>query len=74
MTLEVQFNLKRNPIYLDYLHAHSYWYKVLNRSPEMFRSFEEEVKSFYKLRASDRISNALSTIEMLETVISTLSS
>ena len=55
MTLEVQFKLKSNPLFIKYLHENSYWYKILNRDPEMFNEFIEEVKKNYKLRATDKI-------------------
>ena len=72
MTLDTQFKLKSNPLYIKYLHENSNWYKILNRNPDMFNEFIEEVKTNYKLRTSDRIDRALSTFEMLTTIISTL--
>ena len=72
MTLDTQFKIKSNPLYIKYLHENSYWYKVLNRDPELFNKFVEEVKTNYKLRPSDRINNALNTFEMLSTIISSL--
>ena len=72
MTLDVQFKLKSNPLFIKYLHENSYWYKILNRDPDMFSVFVEEVKKNYKLRTSDKINEALSTFEMLSTIFSTL--
>ena len=72
MTLELQFKLKSNPLFIKYLHENSYWYKILNRDPEMFNTFVEEVKKNYKLRPTDRINEALNTFEMLTTIFSTL--
>ena len=72
MTLDTQFKLKSNPLYIKYLHENSHWYKILNRDPDMFNSFVEEVKTNYKLRVSDKLDQALSTFEMLSTIISTL--
>ena len=72
MTLETQFKLKSNPLYIKYLHENSNWYKVLNRNPNMFNAFIEEVKINYKLRPSDRLDKALSTFEMLTAIMSTL--
>lgn len=72
MNLDTQFKLKSNPLYLQYLRENSYWYKLLNREPNNFRMFEEEVKVNYKLRRSDRINQALEYIEMFETIMSTL--
>ena len=72
MNLDTQFKLKTNPIYIKYLRENSYWYKLLNREPNSFKSFEEELKLNYKLRPSDRLSQALDYIEMFETIMSTL--
>ena len=65
MTLDLQFKLKSNPMYLKYLHENSYWYKILNRDPDM-------LKTNYKLRPSDRLNKALSTFEMVSAIISSL--
>ena len=72
MTLELQFKLKSNPLFIKYLHENSYWYKILNSDPEMFNTFVEEVKKNYKLRPTDRINEALNTFEMITTIFSTL--
>lgn len=72
MILDVQFKLKSNPLFIKYLHENSYWYKMLNRDPEMFNSFVEEVKKNYKLRTSDRINEALNTFEMITNIFSAL--
>ena len=72
MNLETQFKLKNNPLNIRYLRENSHWYKVLNREPNSFKSFEEEVKIGYKLRPTDRISKALEYIDIFETIISTL--
>ncbi|MBQ9071783.1 MAG: hypothetical protein IJY25_01310 [Bacilli bacterium] len=74
MTLDVQFKLKSNPLYIKYLHENSYWYKILNRDPSMFNEFVEEVKTNYKLRPSDKINKMLSTFEMVSAIVSSLNS
>ena len=72
MTLELQFKLKSNPLYIKYLHENSYWYKILNRNPNMFNEFVNEVKKSYKLRTSDRLNEALNTFEMITSIFSAL--
>lgn len=64
--------IKNNPNYLKYLHEHSEWYKILNRNPNAFSSFEEKMKEDYKLRPTDRFERVINTIDMLQTVLSTL--
>ena len=73
MSLELQFKLKSNPLYIQYLHSHSYWYKYLNRNPEMFNLFLDEVKKVYHLRMVDKINKTIDTIDMVTTIINTLS-
>lgn len=72
MNLELQFKIKNNPNYQRYLREHSYWYKELNRNPSSFSLFEEKMKEDYQLRPSDRFSRVIDTIDMLQTVLSTL--
>lgn len=72
MTLDIQFKIKNNPNYLRYIRENSYWYKILNREPYSFKNFEEEVKTNYKLRPSDRISNAIETFSLIQNVINSL--
>jgi hypothetical protein len=72
MTLDIQFKLKSNPNYIKYIRENSNWYKILTRHPEKFNLFEEEVKDKYHLRVSDRISNTLEMIEMVQNLMSSL--
>lgn len=71
MSLDIQFKLKDNPDYLKYLRENSWWYKVLNRNPNEFKRFEEEVKKSLHLNRVDKIEKTLSTIEMLEKILVT---
>ncbi|MCM1371304.1 MAG: YlbE-like family protein [Clostridium sp.] len=72
MILELQFKIKNNPNYQKYIRENSYWYKILNRTPEMFSTFEEEVKHNYRLKFTDKVGDALKTIEMVQNVLTTL--
>lgn len=72
MRLDIQIKLKNNPNYLKYLRENSYWYKRLNRNPNLFKEFEEEVKEKYKLRPTDKIGKTLDTIEMIQTILSSI--
>jgi len=74
MSLDIQFKLKNSPYYIRYLRENSEWYKILNRYPEQFKNFEQQVKEAYQLRPTDRIGKALEAFEMVQTLISTLKS
>ena len=70
MSIETQIKLKSNINYLKFLRENSHWYKYLNRSNQYFKDFEEEMKTTYKLRPSDRISKAIDTFDMIQTILS----
>ena len=72
MSLDTQFKLKSNPLYIKYIHENSYLYKILNRDPSKFNDFVNEVKVNYKLRPSDKIDKALSTFEMISSIMGAL--
>ena len=71
MTINIQYKLK-NPSYLKFIREHSVWYKILSRNPERIKEFETLVKEEYKLRTTDKISKALSTIELVQNVLTTI--
>ena len=72
MNLELQFKLKKNPLYIRFLRENSYWYKYLNRDPNYFKEFEIEMKKIYKLNPTDKISRVIDTFDVVQTVLSTL--
>ena len=72
MGIDLQFKIKNNPYYLEYLRQNSYWYKYLNRNPESFKTFEEAAREYFKLRPSDRIEKVLTSLEMIGSIVSTL--
>lgn len=72
MSIETQIKLKSNINYLKFLRENSYWYKYLNRSNQFFKDFENEMKITYKLRPTDRISKAIDTFDMVQTILTTL--
>ena len=72
MSIETQIKLKSNINYLKFLRENSYWYKYLNRSNQFFKDFENEMKITYKLRPTDRISKAIDTFDMIQTILTTI--
>ena len=72
MSIETKLKLKSNINYLKFLRENSYWYKYLNRSNQFFKDFENEMKITYKLRPTDRISKAIDTFDMIQTILTTL--
>ena len=72
MVLDLQFQIRNNPNYQKYLRENSHWYKLLNRDPQNFKVFVEEVKDRYQLRPTHRINKMLDTISMVQSIMSTL--
>ena len=72
MTNEVNNKLKSNPLYIKYLREHSYYYKLLNRDPNLINGFIEEVKKEYKLRSIDRISKLSDYMDLFSSIVSNL--
>lgn len=70
MTIDIQYKIKNNKNYVRFLRENSNWYKYLNRNPVNFKFFEEEVKTIYQLRPTDKINKVMNTIEMLQTIFS----
>ncbi len=72
MKIEILHRINKNPVYLRYLRENSNWYKNLNRYPEQFKQFEEEVKVNYKLRSVDKFEKVIDTFDMIQTILKTL--
>ena len=72
MSLELQFKIKNDEYCQRYLRENSYWYKLLNRDPNNFKTFENEVKDHFKLKRVHKIEKTIDTIGMIEKVLSTL--
>ena len=72
MNIYARNKLKEKEEYLRYLRENSHYYKILNRDPDMFNEFVNEVKKNYKLRTSDKINDAINTFEMLTSIFGAL--
>lgn len=72
MDTKIKVIIYSNPNYKKYLRANSYWYKTLNRNPDMINNFISKVKEEYKLRTSDKISDFMDKIDMVSKLISVM--
>lgn len=72
MPLEIQFKLRENPLYIKYLRENNIWYKKLNRNPELFNEFENEMKAKYKLRTTDKIEKIVDTIDLVSNLFNNM--
>lgn len=72
MELDLYMKLKKNTRMYDILKNNSYWIKQLNRNPEDYKRFEEEMKERYKLRTTDKINEVIDNIDLISAVLETL--
>lgn len=72
MKIDLIMKLKSNPMYIDYIHKNSYWYKILNRDSNKFDEFVENVKIYYGMRPIDKVNNMVNKLEMIENVLNVL--
>lgn len=72
MSLEIQFKLRENPLYIKYLRENNIWYKRLIRDPDSFNYFIQEMKKEYKLRPSDKINKMVDTINVVSNLFNNM--
>ena len=69
MNLNLQYRIKSNPNYIRFLREKSLWYKYLNRSPNYFAQFENEMKVKYKLTSKDKLDRFSENIDRVSQLI-----
>ncbi len=72
MTTELLITIKKDPKMFGYLKENSEWFKYLNRNPDNYKKYIESMKVKYKLRVTDKISNAIDSIDMASNIITAL--
>lgn len=72
MQMRVLLELKKDKKMWDLLKLNSYWIKDLNRDGNNLKKFREDMKIKYKLRTTDKISDAIDNIDLISNVISAL--
>ena len=72
MQLSVLMELKKDKKMEELFKYNSYWYKELNRNPSSIKLYKEDMKNKYKLRATDKISDAIDNIDIISNVLSAL--
>lgn len=72
MKLELIQKIKNDKKMYDLLKLNSYWIKDLNRDPNNYKRFVQEMKTKYRLRATDKISDAIDNIDLITGILDTL--
>lgn len=67
MNLDIQYRLKNNYLLQKYIREHSFYYKLLNRNPELIKNMENEMKKEYKLTIEDKINNFSEKLDLVST-------
>ena len=68
----LQNKLNEDKKFKKYLDENSGYIKYLNRNPESYKEFIKEMKVLYKDRATDKLSDAINTIDIVSTLLDTL--
>ncbi len=55
-----------------YLDENSQYVKYLNRNPENYKNFIKEMKELYKERPSDKLNDAINTIDIVSSILGNL--
>ena len=72
MQMRVLLELKKDKKMWDLLKLNSYWIKDLNRSSSNIKRFKDDMKVKYKLRTTDKISDAIDNIDLISNVLGAL--
>lgn len=72
MQVSALLELKKDKKMFDLLKANSYWIKELNRDAVNIKAYKEDMKVKYRLRATDKISDAIDNIDIISNVLSAL--
>lgn len=69
MQLDIQMRLKQEKNMLQYLKENSFWIKDLNRNSDNYSRFLEAMKEKYRLRTTDKISDAIDNIDLISSFL-----
>jgi len=68
----LQEKLKNDKKFKKYLDENSGYIKYLNRDPELYKQFMKEMKTVYKETTTDKLNDAINTIDIVSSIIDTL--
>ena len=69
MRYEIKEKIYSDPNLLKYLRENSGWYKKLNRNPDSYNEFIDEMKTKYKLRTIDKIDNIVDSVDLISKIL-----
>lgn len=68
----LQQKLREDKNFKKYLDENSNYIKQLNRDPFYHKEFMKNMKEMYKERPTDKINDAINTIDIISTIIDTI--
>ncbi len=68
----LQQKLIEDKKFKKYLDENTSFIKFLNRDPVYYKEFMKEMKEQYKERTTDKISDAINTIDIISSIIDTI--
>ncbi len=64
--------IKEEPKYYNYLKENSFWIKNFNRNQNLYKEYVNFLKNKYRLRVTDKLSDAVDSIDLVTNVLNTL--
>ena len=72
MQVNTLLEIRKDKKMEELLKLNSYWIKELNRDFSNVKLFREDMKVKYRLRTTDKISDAIENIDLISNVLSVL--
>ncbi len=72
MDVLLQQKLSEDQKMAMFLKENSYWFKELNRNSDNYKNFIKVMKEKYHLKVSDKINNAMDSIDIISGILDTL--
>ena len=66
MNLENIVKIKNDAMIQKYIRENSYWYKLLNRNPNLMPNLIEKMKIEYKITTSDKINEISNKLDLVK--------
>lgn len=66
MNLETIVKIKNDAMLQKYIRENSYWYKALNRNPNLMPYLIDNMKKDYKLTTADKINDLSDKLDLIK--------
>jgi hypothetical protein len=72
VTVELQLKINSDPKLKMFIRQYPNWYKLLNRNPNLFKEFVNDMKEKYKITTADKLNKTFDSISMFQTFLEVL--